>query len=132
MYVDYEEYQELWHGRLSYEEFTAAEPKAEAHIRYLTCYAPMPGSIFDKPDQNVKLAVCAATDLVSAADAEAAGRSAGVSGVKSESNDGYSVTYITDAVEGQTAEQALVKRILAAVRIYLLPTGWLYRGVRMR
>ena len=53
----------------------------------------------------------------------------GSAGVKSESNDGYSVTYVTEAQDGQTAEAALRKKIAEAVRLYLLPTGWLSRKV---
>ena len=51
-------------------------------------------------------------------------------GVKSETNDGYSVTYITEGQDGQTAEELLRKKILEAARVYLLPTGWLSRSLK--
>lgn len=129
MYVDFDTYQKLWGGRLSYEAFTQAEPKAEAHIRYLTY---LNGDVFAKQDDNVKRAVCAATDVVAQAEADAENRAAGTAGIKSESNDGYSVTYVTDMSDGQTADQAILKRVASAVRIYLLPGGWLYRGLCRR
>lgn len=127
MYVDYSDYLSLYGGRLSYEDFEAAAPKAEAELRYLTF---MHGDIFAKPDPAVKLALCSAIDLVAQAEQQSGSGQVGTAGVKSESNDGYSVTYITDAQDGQTAAQALRRRISEAVRVYLLPTGWLRRKVR--
>lgn len=126
MYVEYDEYLSLYGGALPFEAFSAAEPKAEAELRYLT-FAN--GDIFAKPDQAVKLALCAAVDLVASASQEAASRQGGAdaAGIRSESNDGYSVSYMSDVREGQTAAQALRRRIAEAVRVYLLPTGWLSR-----
>lgn len=131
MYISYEEYQRDYGGGLSESDFTAAEPKAEAELRYLTY---LNGDIFAKPDNAVKAALCVAVDLVAQATQEAAARqgTAGAAGIKSESNDGYSVTYISDAQDGQTADQALRRRIAQAVRTYLLPTGWLRRTLGCR
>lgn len=123
MYIDYDQYVKAG-GCLSFEAFEQAEPKAEAELRYLTF---MNGDIFGKPDPAVALALCSAVDLVAASQAAEASSAAGVIGIKSESNDGYSVSYITDGKEGQTAEQALRARVYQAVRAYLLPTGWLSR-----
>ena len=50
--------------------------------------------------------------------------------MKSETNDGYSVTYITEGQDGQTAEELLRKKVLEAARVYLLPTGWLSRSLK--
>lgn len=126
MYVDYKYYREVYGGGLSEAAFKAAEPKAEAELRYLTY---INGDVFEKTDPAIQNALCAAIDLVDAAaqDASASQGTAGAAGIKSESNDGYSVTYISDAQEGQTAAQALRTRITEAVRVYLLPTGWLSR-----
>ena len=76
----------------------------------------------------VALAGCGAPADDAADDAAAGGSAAGK---KSESNDGYSVTYVTEAQDGQTAEEALRKKIYEAIRLYLLPTGWLSRKVKM-
>lgn len=122
MYISYDEYLTLFSGRLSREEFEAAEPKAEAHLRYLTY---INGDIFAKPSQVVKVALCAIADIVAQDDKNASARQPGTTGIKSESNDGYSVTYLTDAKDGQTADQALRRRIYESARLYLLPTGWL-------
>lgn len=128
MYVDYGYYSSGYGGSLSEAAFKAAEPKAEAELRYLTF---VNGDIFAKEDDLVKIALCAATDIVAQAQKEAAetAGASGAAGIKSESNDGYSVTYVTDAKEGQTAEEALRARIAQGIRLYLLPTGWLRRKV---
>lgn len=52
--------------------------------------------------------------------------------VKSENNDGYSVTYVTEQTDGKTAEEIVKKKVYDAVYPYLLPTGWLSRKVGMR
>lgn len=73
----------------------------------------------------VKDAVCAVADVYCSYDQKQA--SAGM--VKSENNDGYSVTYVTEQTDGQTAEEVLRKKAYAAASAYLLPTGWLSRKV---
>ena len=73
----------------------------------------------------VKDAVCAVADVYCSYDQKQA--SAGM--VKSENNDGYSVTYVTEQTDGQTTEEVLRKKAYAAASAYLLPTGWLSRKV---
>ena len=46
------------------------------------------------------------------------------SGIKSESTDGYSVTY-----SDSFSQKSEISRIFDAIRIYLEPTGLLYRGM---
>lgn len=125
MYVSYDYYSQTFGGLLSEADFNKAEARAEAVIGYLTY---INGDIFAKEDNRVKLAVCAAADVIHYNQASANGNQA--AGVKSESNDGYSVTYVTEAQDGQTAEELLRKKVHEAVRVYLLPTGWLSRVVR--
>lgn len=120
-YVSYDFYCQTF-GAIPEADFTRAEAKAEAAIRYLT-YAN--GDIFATESSSVKLAVCAAAEVIRNSD-----RQTGGAGKKSESNDGYSVTYVPEAQDGQTAEEALRKKIYEAVRLYLLPTGWLSRKVK--
>ena len=50
--------------------------------------------------------------------------------VRSENNDGYSVSYVVEQTDGQTAEEAVRRKAYDAVYMYLLPTGWLNRKVR--
>ena len=83
--------------------------KAEAVIGYLTY---INGDIFAKEDNRVKLAVCAAAEVVHYHNNQASANGNQAAGVKSETNDGYSVTYITEGQDGQTAEELLRKKIL--------------------
>ena len=48
---------------------------------------------------------------------------------KSEITDGYSVTYVTEGVDGAVAEETLCRKLYAIARVYLLNTGLLYCGV---
>lgn len=50
--------------------------------------------------------------------------------VQSESTDGYSVTYATEAEAGKIAVNSLQTKIYAVIRRYLASTGLLYAGVR--
>lgn len=124
MYVSYEFYTETFGALIPEKDFPRVEAEAEAAISYLTY---INGDIFAKEDNRVKLAVCAAAEVVY--NSKQSNGASGSAGVKSESNDGYSVTYVTEAQDGQTAEAALRKKIAEAVRLYLLPTGWLSRKV---
>lgn len=128
MYVNYEYFKAAFGETIPEAAFPVAESKAEAHISYFTY---VNGDIFAKPDiDRVKLAVCAAAEVIYYNNLAASGQGV-AKGVKSESNDGYSVTYVAEAQDGQTAEEALRKKIYEAVKLYLLPTGWLRRKVRM-
>lgn len=49
--------------------------------------------------------------------------------VKSENNDGYSVSYTVEQADGQTVEELIRKKAYEAASTYLLPTGWLSRKV---
>lgn len=127
MYVTYEYFKAAFGETIPEAAFPVAEAKAEAHISYFTCIS---GDIFAKPDvDRVKLAVCAAAEVIYYNSLASSGQGA-AKGVKSESNDGYSVTYVAEALDGQTAEEALRKKVYEAVRLYLLPTGWLRRKVK--
>lgn len=127
MYVSYEFYSQTFGSTIPESDFPKAEAKAEAVIGYLTY---INGDIFAEEDDRVKFAVCAAAEAVYYQEAQSSATGHQAVGVKSESNDGYSVTYITEAQDGQTAEEALRKKVLEAVRVYLLPTGWLSRSLK--
>lgn len=127
-YVSYEFYSQTFGTMIPEADFSKAETKAEAAISYLTY---VNGDIFAVENDNVKLAVCAAAEVIFNSEKQASASGSLAAGVKSENNDGYSVTYVTEAQDGQTAEEALRKKIYDAVRLYLLPTGWLSRKVKM-
>ena len=127
MYVSYDFYKQTFGDTIPEADFSKVEAKAEAVIGYLTY---INGDIFAKEDNRVKLAVCAAAEVVHYHNNQASANGNQAAGVKSETNDGYSVTYITEGQDGQTAEELLRKKILEAVRVYLLPTGWLSRSLK--
>ena len=127
MYVSYDFYKQTFGGAIPEADFSKVEAKAEAVIGYLTY---INGDIFAKEDNRVKLAVCAAAEVVHYHNNQASANGNQAAGVKSETNDGYSVTYITEGQDGQTAEELLRKKILEAARVYLLPTGWLSRSLK--
>lgn len=127
MYVDYEYYVQGYVGeKIPEKKFNGCERRAEAHIRKLTYVR---GDIFavenDTVKDALKDAVCAVADVYCAYDREQ--DETGV--VKSENNDGYSVTYVTEQADGQTVEELIQKKAYAAASMYLLPTGWLSRKV---
>ncbi len=71
-------------------------------------------------------AVCAAAEVYYEYNTQ---QKTGASLVKSENNDGYSVTYVTEQTDGKTAEEVAAKKAYEAVYSYILPTGWLARKV---
>ena len=75
----------------------------------------------------VKDAVCAAVDVYAAFHKS---QENGSGKIRSENNDGYIVSYVVEQTDGQTDEELLRKKVYRAVYNYLLPTGWLSRGVR--
>ena len=121
MYVDYEYYADQYGGGITEKEFPFAERKAEAYIRKLTYIR---GNIFATENMAVKDAVCAVADVYASCEKK---REAGT--VKSENNDGYSVSYTVEQADGQTVEELIRKKAYEAASTYLLPTGWLSRKV---
>lgn len=123
MYVDYAYYAEKYGGdKITEKQFTVYERRAEVYIRKLTYVR---GDVFAVVDDAVKDAVCAVSEVYGVYDQKYA--ASGV--VKSENNDGYSVTYVTEQKDGQTVEELIQKKAFAAASMYLIPTGWLSRKV---
>ena len=124
MYVSYEYYIAAFGGvKMEMEEFYAAERAAEAYIRYMTFPN---GDVFGTADCAVKNAVCAAAEAYHDV---MLGTSSGNGPIKSESNDGYSVTYASQGKDGEAAETLAHRKMYEAARIYLLLTGWLNRRI---
>nr|DAJ71108.1 MAG TPA: Head Tail Connector Protein [Caudoviricetes sp.]DAT09104.1 MAG TPA: Head Tail Connector Protein [Caudoviricetes sp.] len=121
MYVSYSYYRNEYGGIMPEERFTTCSRRAETYIRYLTCFN---GNVFAVESESIKQAVCAAADVYYEAD-EAVQKE-----VKSENNDGWSASYVTEQKDGQTREELIKKKAYEAVYMYLLPSGWLNRKVR--
>ena len=125
MYVDYAYYLSQYNGSLSEEEFIKAERWSEAYIRELTYIR---GDIFASDLDMIRDAVCAGAEVY--ASYRRKQESNNGMQIKSESTDGYSVTYVNEQTDGQTLEELMQKKAYEAVKMYLLPTGWLSRKVR--
>lgn len=121
MYADYSYYADHYGGDIPEREYPSAERRAEAYIRKLTYVR---GNIFAVENTAVKDAVCAVADVYYSCKKK---QEAGT--VKSENNDGYSVSYAVEQVDGQTMEELIRKKAYEAASTYLLPTGWLSRKV---
>lgn len=119
-FVDYAYYTGQAGGRLPEEEFSRLVCRACAYVQYMTLGKG------DGSTDGEKLAACAVVDVHACAERE---RARGTAAVKSESNDGYSVSYVTEQKDGESREEALSRKAYQAARPYLLPTGLLYRGV---
>ena len=124
MYVDYEYYAKQYGGTIPEEKFPLAMRKAEAYIRQATYIA---GDSFATENNMVKDEVCAVADVYYSYDVKKEKSKIGT--IKSENNDGYSVSYVTEQTDGQTEEELLRKKAYDAAYMYLLPTGWLSRKV---
>lgn len=121
MYVEYSYYMNQYGGDIPEKEYPAAERRAEAYIRKLTYVR---GDIFAAENTAVKDAVCAVTDVYYSCKKK---QETGT--VKSENNDGYSVSYAVEQKDGQTLEELIRKKAYEVASAYLLPTGWLSRKV---
>lgn len=119
MYADYAYYKDSFGGTLAAEEFNRYARKAERFLNYVIM-----GEISEVTEQ-VKNAVCAAAEAV-------AEIREGVQnipqGIKSESTDGYSVTY-KDYNTDELAEREK-RAMYKAIKQELSGTGLLYQGVR--
>lgn len=120
MYVDYAYYKDSFGGTLAAEEFNRYARKAERFLHYIVM-----GEIAEVTEQ-VKNAVCAAAEAV-------AEIREGVQnipqGIKSESTDGYSVTYNNDYNADELADREK-RAMYKAIKQELSGTGLLYQGVR--
>lgn len=134
MYASYAYYKSTYGGGLSETAYAKAAARAEAIVKYLTY---LRGDIFQDISASdadaLKMACCAAADVVAsrtATDTSGAETAKGV--IKSETTDGYSVTYAGGGTDSETAETAMRKAVYEAIKIYLMPTGWLFRGAKVR
>ena len=108
MYVDYAYYIGEYGGTLIPENsFKSFERKSESYIRQLTYVR---GDIFAQKDDVVKDAVCAVAEVYYSLDKSCSYNR----NVKVENNDGYSVTYVTEQMDGQTVEELIRKKAYKA------------------
>lgn len=122
-YVDRNYYSDAgyWVG-IADDDFDRIEKKASAFVREATFNRINEENL----SNDVKDAVCAVCEVLW--QDEMLRKQYGGREVKSENNDGFSVTFVTEEAAGRTHEERLQKKMYAAARPYLLHTGLLYLG----
>lgn len=118
-YADYEFYKKRAHGEMTEDEFNQYVLESSSFLRCQTL-----GRADHSSSDDLKYATCAIADLYKAE------REKYVDGVvKSENNDGYSVSFQTEVKEGETLEELRDRKAQRIARQYLLTTGLLFRKV---
>lgn len=123
-YADYDFYVSEAHGNLDETTFGAQILEASTFLRYLTM-----GKSDKEQPEALQYAACAIADMYAK---EKKKRQSGEAEMKSENNDGYSVTYALERTEGESFETFLFRKAADIARMYLLPTGLLNRKVSCR
>lgn len=122
-YVGYDYYCNDYHGNeIKETDFDRIARKASLFVREITFNRIDEDNISDDVKDAV-CAVCEVRQLDESLRMKYKGRT-----VKSENNDGYSVSFVTEETDGQTHEEVLWSKMHAAARPHLLHTGLLYRG----
>lgn len=121
MYADYMFYKGPFGGSLILEaDFPALERQAALHIDLITLNRLHTGwAVTD----TVKMAVCAITEAIKKHEA-AAQAAETAAGIKSENNDGYSVSY----QDAEVAQAAIEAAMTKAAWPYLIFTGLMDRS----
>ncbi|MCI8420457.1 MAG: hypothetical protein HFF79_08160 [Oscillospiraceae bacterium] len=125
MYIDFNYYKDIYGGSLlTKDDFATAAKEAEDYIRYLTY---IKGDIFADTAQAdaIKNAVCAAAEAYS----RSAGELSEGGNIKSESRDGFSVSFVVSQKDGESRDDYVKRYMYQVIRARLLPTGWLSRRV---
>ena len=121
VYADYEFYRNTYQGEMDEKDFQRYVVSATSYIRYLTM-----GKADAFSGNELKYAVCEAADIyLSAVCSEKADQ--GIK--KSETTDGYSVSYVVEGKDGETKEMLANRKAYGVIRRWLLPTGLLNRKV---
>lgn len=121
VYVDYDFYKGQG-GTMDESVFDRAALKASTYIRSITL-GRSDGYVGDE----LKYAACEVADVFNVIFAQSDEQ---IGAIKSENNDGYSVTYVNEIAEGETREALFRRKAYDAVRSWLLGTGLLNRKVR--
>ena len=116
-YVDYKYYSDTYGGeKVPEDSFEACEKRAEAVLHQITF-----GRVKQLPEipDLIKDAICAMVEVKYQEDKKQAG-------LKSETIDGYSVTY--ESSGGTAGASGTVRLMYEEAKVYLANTGLLYRG----
>lgn len=120
VYVDYDFYKEQG-GTMDESAFDRAALKASAYIRSITL-----GRSDNYVGDELKYATCEVANVFNVVFTQSEEQ---IGAIKSENNDGYSVTYVSEMTEGETREALFRRKAYDAARSWLLGTGLLNRKV---
>lgn len=119
--LDYAYYSEQYGGNVIPEKrFLYTMQKAEMYLHAFT-FDRLRGEALDN---IVKNCLCDMAETIYNGERQ---RDEGMK--KSENTDGYSVSYVTEAVDGQDQQEALRKKLYGITECHLMNTGLLYLGV---
>lgn len=122
-YADYTFYADIYHGEMEEADFERYALSASQYIRAMTY-----NRSDDCEGDELKYAVCESSDVLYELDQKMGAGSSGEK--KSESTDGYSVSYVVEGKDGETVLELAGRKIGNIIRKWLLPTGLLYAGAR--
>ena len=120
-YADYEFYVTKMQGKLDRDNFENEVLEASFYLRYLTF-----GQSDSVQPEELQYAACAIADMYAK---EKSQLLSGEARRKSENNDGYSVTFVSELKEGEAPEDLLARKASQIARKYLIRTGLLGRKV---
>lgn len=119
VYVGYEYYKNEYYGTAIPEEiFPRMAMKASRYIDYFTFDRLVDEDTSQYP--ILQVCTCEMADLIYGSESSASKREK-----KSENIDGYSVSYVTEATDGQLMEDVLKKKLYSIAKRYLMNTGLL-------
>ena len=122
-YADYQFYEDKYKGKATEEEFEFAVIHASQYVRHITL-----GRSENYSGVEVKYATCALVDAYMSAYKLSGGNST-TGQKKSENIDGYSVSYVTQTKDGESAEELFRRKAYTVARQWLANTGLLNRRV---
>lgn len=123
LYADYQFYIEKYCGAQDEKAFDMSIIHASQYIRHITL-----GKSDNYDGEELKYASCALVDVYLSA-CKLSGEKDSCGQKKSENTDGYSVSYVTQTVDGETSEELFKRKAYPIVRQWLLGTGLLSRRV---
>lgn len=116
MYLDYEEYERVFGGKLPEEDFTRLELRASAILNYYTF------NRIEEVDNNIKGLISELVNFEQKLEEELIDNE----DIKSETVDTHSITYKDKKMTSQAEAR---KSKLDIIKVYLGHTNLLYRGV---
>lgn len=123
IYADYQFYIDSYKGKVEESDFNQAIIHASQYIRYITM-----GRSDNFDGIELKYASCALVDAyISAYKLSSGNNSTGQK--KSENTDGYSVSYVTQTKDGESAEELFKRKAYPLIKQWLITTGLLSRRV---